>query len=732
MRKDNYRISVSVIIPIYNVENYLTQCLDSIRKQTLKNIEIICVDDGSEDNSTKVIRQLQQSDDRIFLFQQENQGSGSARNVAMSKARGEFIAFMDADDWYPETDVLECLYTKAKENSVLICGGSFSSFNNGEIITEFPELNKGYVFEQEGLIKYEDYQFDFGYQRFIFNRSFLNEKAITFPDYRRFQDPPFFVRAMIEAQCFYAVPKIVYTYRVGHKEIEWTPQKAMDLLSGVTDLLYISDENNLEELHYRAYCRLCSYTDILFSASQKDPEFCMSYMYRANRAVNISILRKYNHCLQENNIFPALDIFLHYPLRESDTNQPKVSVIIPIYNAEEFIVECIGSVVNQTLREIEIICVDDGSTDNSTALLQEKFGKDPRIKIINKKNGGLSSARNAGVRVATGEYIYFLDSDDFIDISAFEILYKEAKKNSLDLLAFDADLFSGERFTAKEKETFKSKKVQNYYHRQGVYSEIAEGQVLFLRMKAKNEYRSAVGLQFIRREFYLRNKIDFYDGIIHEDNLFTLKTFLLAGRAKHIPFNFCHHRVRRGSVMTEKESAENLNGYFITYCEALRFLMGKCDAFYPEVRDAYVNEMNEYVQSVRRNAKSIPQQEREEFYVSLNHYEKIIFDFICANDQIEGLVDQLGVTAVSIENEINENIASSAGDVPKAGVKLQNTGEIKKPEEKKERQESKNRFLQKVCNFFCCLRQHGFKYTMIRLFCGRRKAIQYEVIKNQK
>ena len=101
----------------------------------------------------------------------------------------------------------------------------------------------------------------------------------------------------------------------------------------------------------------------------------------------------------------------------------KISVIIPVYNVEKYIIECIESIINQTLKDIEIIVVNDGTKDNSIKIVEE-YLSDKRIKIINKANGGLSSARNEGMKVAKGEYIYFIDSDDFINEDVLEVLYK--------------------------------------------------------------------------------------------------------------------------------------------------------------------------------------------------------------------------------------------------------------------------------------------------------------------
>lgn len=123
---------VSVIIPVYNVEKYLRECLDSVINQALKDIEIICVDDGSPDNSLSILKEYANKDKRFVLIEQNNKGVATARNNAIDKATGEFVCFMDPDDYYPDDKVLETLYSKAVENNVYICGGEFSAFIDGE------------------------------------------------------------------------------------------------------------------------------------------------------------------------------------------------------------------------------------------------------------------------------------------------------------------------------------------------------------------------------------------------------------------------------------------------------------------------------------------------------------------------------------------------------------------------------------------------------------------------
>lgn len=114
---------------------------------------------------------------------------------------------------------------------------------------------------------------------------------------------------------------------------------------------------------------------------------------------------------------------------------PKVSIIVPVYNVERFLPQCLDSLVNQTLQDIEIICVNDESPDNSGTILDFYASNDRRVKIVNKKNGGLSSARNAGLIHVTGDFFMFIDSDDWLDVNCCCEMYGVALKNNADCVA---------------------------------------------------------------------------------------------------------------------------------------------------------------------------------------------------------------------------------------------------------------------------------------------------------
>ena len=172
-------IDISIILPIYNSEAFLPLCLNSIISQTLKNIEIICIDDGSTDNSLEIINQYKKKDNRLIIIHQTNQGPGIARNIGINMSKGKFIAFIDSDDIYPNNFTLELMFNKAIHNKVLICGGGMKTFNQyNKTIKLLKQTN--IFFPKDSIINYSNYQYDFYYQRFIYNKNFIKKNKYIF------------------------------------------------------------------------------------------------------------------------------------------------------------------------------------------------------------------------------------------------------------------------------------------------------------------------------------------------------------------------------------------------------------------------------------------------------------------------------------------------------------------------------------------------------------------------
>lgn len=241
----------------------------------------------------------------------------------------------------------------------------------------------------------------------------------------------------------------------------------------------------------------------------------------------------------------------------------KVSVILPIYNVAPYLDEAFQSLLAQTLSEIEIIAVNDGSTDNSQELIDYYAAIDSRILALRQENQGLSGARNTALQHATGEYIYMMDSDDIIsDPDALRVSYEYAKKNKADFIFFDGDRFldGGNDCISTIKRTHLLKENTKY-----------DGEYLLNLMLDKRNHNSAVWLLMINHNYIDRLGLSFYPGIIHEDELFTTILTLSSNSIYCLKQSFVNHRVRSSSIMGLRYTKRNIYCYLTVADELLRF-----------------------------------------------------------------------------------------------------------------------------------------------------------------
>lgn len=287
---------VTVIIPVYNADRYLQECLNSVCQQSLQDIEIFCVNDGSDDDSLQILRSFQKRDKRIHVVNQAHLGVFEARNRAIKEGHGEYVCFMDADDLYPDDMTLALLYNKAVSYQALICGGSMRHFDETHSWERFDGIFTKYTFNEEKMMPFSDYQFDFGYQRFLFQRQFLIENNIFFPAYTRFQDPPFFLKAMILAKEFLALPQVTYCYRCGHQTnpMQWPFTKIYDMIKGWIDVLNLSKKYQLVTMHAVAVEHVEDpYTfDAVLQKMYESESQILPLLVEANAAVDTRLLKQ--------------------------------------------------------------------------------------------------------------------------------------------------------------------------------------------------------------------------------------------------------------------------------------------------------------------------------------------------------------------------------------------------------------------------------------------------------
>lgn len=242
--------------------------------------------------------------------------------------------------------------------------------------------------------------------------------------------------------------------------------------------------------------------------------------------------------------------------------EPLVSVIIPVYNVEEYLKECIDSVLYQTYNNIEIIAVNDGSTDNSSNILNQYSQRFENIIVIEQINSGQSVARNKGIMKSKGKYLYFLDADDYILPDTINNLIDVMERNNLDLVRFGAEAFYDGISLKKDKKQYDLKK---YFEEKKLYNKTE-----FLSSNL-NSFRSSPCLYIIKRDLLLNNNILFRNNIIHEDELFTLEVFLNTSSFMYDSNLYYRRRYRADSTMTSV-SKKSLRYSFDSYCSIINEL----------------------------------------------------------------------------------------------------------------------------------------------------------------
>lgn len=402
---------ISIIVPIYNVENYLRQCLESISEQTYKNFECIMVNDGSTDSSQQIAEEYL-VDSRFKLINQSNKGLSRARNTGISHIREEstFVAFVDSDDYiYP--DFLETLIEHIEDDVDIIEG--MNEYFHDEIKVDRVCHN----FEKKILISKDDKLGELALNELrvsvfpkLFRKSLLTEDF--FPEGWIFEDLAVVPELVSHSRKWIKLPKVIYGYRIRPNSIttkEFSEEK-LDVFKifGKYDLFF-KDESDVTKLLVEKikYLHL-NYHDIEFVPENNQ----YKQLYQQEKQKLLSKIADYE-------------------------SKALISIIVPIYNVENYLRQCLDSIVSQTYQNFECLLINDGSPDNSADICREYVAKDARFRYFEKENGGLSSARNLGIeRSGGGAYITFVNSDDWLDSDYLEVLYSK-------IVEYDTDFVIG-------------------------------------------------------------------------------------------------------------------------------------------------------------------------------------------------------------------------------------------------------------------------------------------------
>jgi len=535
----SYLPKVSVIIPVYNVKAYLRQCLDSVIKQTLQEIEIICVDDGSTDGSLDILKEYADKDARITVLSQENLHAGIARNAGLAVAQGEYVHFLDSDDWV-ELDAYEKLYQLAKKqnvNCIKFCSYSYDNQTQKVNITYFNDMKAipDKYFERK-VFWFEDYQIlknanDAPWSG-LYNRQVLKDNNCFFDSLLCANDVSFFYRCLNAIGCVFLTKKRFVYYRINNNK-SLIEIRAQNFNCQITVFHTVSNLINNNEIRLSVQKHLIQ--SIFFRYRKYINDYTLSQEIKDKIRTE---MQKFCSTISSDLVSDE-DKTCYIDLA---AKEKLVSVIIPVYNAEKYLNRCLNSVVRQTLKNIEIICIDDCSTDNSLQILNEYAQQDSRIIVIcnNKNLGAPGAVKNIGIKQASGEYIGFVDADDYVDLNYFEELYKSAKQNNADIAASMKVTCFGKIITTRKIDCV-----------EGVLNTVKE-RIPVLQFQGSNCSK------IYKREMILKNNINCCEiRNIAEDNYFSMCSMVVANKIVTTSKTGYHYRKHDGSITSNQRTSND-------------------------------------------------------------------------------------------------------------------------------------------------------------------------------
>ena len=426
---------ISIIVPVYNTAQYLKKCLDSLVNQTHKNIEIICVNDGSTDSSPIILNDFSIGDSRVRIIHQENQGVSHARNAGIEASNGQYILFVDADDYIEKNTCKKLLDTVKQSNAdIVIFGGSTTTKVKwiDERLT-----TKAAIYENDST----HCMFDCApIKPFCFNKlyssSLIKKNNIFFDEEMDLGEDQLWLFSLVPwAKKIQVIEDKLYHYvteREGSAMETYSADpdtkalKHLQLINKIYDEWETNKFISQNELQFFEWMVVFVCRSLSGASLQIQKQICSEFFTKyellfeacENSVCDLEAKKSISHMRDIINF---------------DYDKPIISIIIPVYNSEKYLKQCIDSIIGQTFLQFEVIAVDDGSKDNSLDILREFSQKDKRIKVYTQQNLFAGVARNNGMKHAAGQYLLFLDSDDFFDPHMLEKMYERITTTDSDI-----------------------------------------------------------------------------------------------------------------------------------------------------------------------------------------------------------------------------------------------------------------------------------------------------------
>ena len=574
-------------MPSLNVASYIRECMDSVIGQTLKEIEIICVDAGSDDGTFEILQEYQAKDDRIRIIQSDRKSYGYQMNLGVAAANGAYIGIIETDDW-AEPDIFEKLYHAAVENDAdFVKSNYYWYYTKPEVVNqECENLQRGPYHE---VFCPKDHLYVFGLTpsiwSSIYKKEMLTGHGIRFNETpgASFQDASFHLMVCTASKRAYFIDDYLLHYRRDNESssvsVEGKVYCVCDEMHYYEDYLseraeernvilgaYLEHKFKRYEWNYLRLAPAFQWPFLMtmheeFTEHQKKGELekeAFESEYNWEKVVEVihdPIRYFQNTCKTCSTKQTPDELHIADVLQQGTVEAPDISVIIPACNNEDVVDISLKSIRNQTFQNIEIICVDDSSTDQTQQKMLKHAAEDDRITVISQTYRGLSGARNTGHSVARGHYICFLDADDSLREDALEYLFRKAKELSPDLIWFDGkpdyadDYLISRHFYDPEDFIYANEMKRP-----------ADGKKLLHIAMKENAFRENPCRGFYDRAFLKKQNLCFMEESIYEDYTFFLRCLLAAQKAWHSTESLYTKSVRYGSITTQAKNWRHVYG----------------------------------------------------------------------------------------------------------------------------------------------------------------------------
>lgn len=523
---------ISIIIPVYNAEKYLRECLDSVINQTLKEIEILCINDGSTDTSLDILNEYAKKDNRIKIFSQKNAGPATARNVGLNNAFGTFCIFLDADDYF-NPQMLEKLYNQITKTTSDICFCNYNIKHTQSIIwsSKIPALKN--PFSPENVVdKIFQTTHPVPWNK-LYKTEFIKKNKLKFLNQPSCNDLSFTYSSFILAEKISYIEDVLITYRIDNPSsiTKITENKIANVFNAYDELFKIINLQKNTEAYFQSFYKSLNET----------------LAYYLSDAKNKLVYPSKCHFIKNKQFeqFLISQKKLHNIINACLYQTPLISIIIPVYNAEAYIKQTPNSLLSQTQNNIEIICIDDGSKDNSWNILQEYAKKDKRIKAFTQKNAGPAQARNKGLSIAQGVYLMFCDADDWYENNMCQEMLSHMILNKVDFAMCDANIIE------ENAKHHRSKSTIEYHH-------LKISGLLQLNEYNKQAISVLLWNKIFKMDIIKKYNFTFPNGFECDDNAFIYQYLSVAQNTYGIQKKLYNYRLLSNSIMGKVYSKKNL------------------------------------------------------------------------------------------------------------------------------------------------------------------------------